>query len=507
MHAHMLGRPVVMVDRPVFWAELGLVSPPALLVRIGGYLQACAARDEELSKAMQLAARHVQQECLVWAPYMAGVPHDAAVPSDVPWTSSQDSNGNSGVTSEMPLLNNVHSQLEPINALRPSSEREDLLSVDSRCSISTSCSGDDQSRPTPFVMSQIFARHPLVKLLPGIGHCPCHVVWILAMTVTACFFLCRAFLPSAHTRIHFGWLSVWVNLGRMQELFFSLVTFATIPMLCASGRLWWSEAWRRALKAELDSSSGEEFRHYLPKAIAITALVFLAHLPHCLVSARGDRWMLILDIVAKLVINFVHAACFIGFLLLWKLSSNGVSRLRDRTLLASMSGTGWATLMEEYGDYGQLLYGVWTETGMSLVAWVSMMVRLVFLCWIMAIQIAVPNCRLMAWNIYVTICDTTLLCTVLYLMADISSRINSNRHSKRSVLEAALQCPGGCVSAQEAFEHLRFVQSVQMTRCGIEVPVFGKVSMARVAPLVRILGAAIPVCFGLALKLAQKEAD
>lgn len=495
--------PVVMVDRSVFWAELGLVSPPALLVRIGGLLEECAAQDEELSKAMHLAARHVQQECLVWAPYSAGVPHDAAVPKGMLFTSSQDQDGKPKVTSETAQLVKEHGQVEPINALRAISI-DDVWSVDSGGSISSDCSGDDQPRHNPCLMSKIFTQHSLIDLLPGVGQGPCHVVWFVVMTVVSVLTLCMASLPS-QMRMHLGWISVWGDLRRVQYLMFSLAAFYCLPMMRVLGRLRRSEAWHRALLAELDSDSGEELRRFLPTAVAVAALVFVAHLPHCLL-ARGSGLMMFLDIVTKLLSSFVHAVWNTAFLLLWRLSSNGVIRLQDRTLSAARSGRSWALLTRDYQDFGQLLYGLWTQTGVSLLSFAVLMLRLALLCWTMGLQIANPNYSLMSLHLYVTICDATLLCTGLYLMADISSRINSNRHSTRSLLNTALKWSGGNAPSQEVLEHLRFVHCIQLTRCGIEVQFIGKVSMSKVAPLVRIIAAAIPACFGTALRLAHEQA-
>lgn len=350
-------------------------------------------------------------------------------------------------------------------------------------------------------MSKIFARHPWVKLLPGVGQDFYQVPWLVVMTVGASFTLWLAFLPMSRTRIELGWLTLCADLALMQYLTLSLSIFNCIPMMYAMGRLSRSKAWERALRAELNSSSGEEFLRFLPKAVALAALLFVLRLPHCLL-ARGEEWIMILDLVTVLASNFVHAIWYTVFFLLLRLSSNGVRRLRDQALFAARSGKGWATLVKEYQDFGQLLYGVWTQTGVSFLSCVLVVTKLACLCWTMALEIARPGYKNMAWHLYLSLCDASVICLALHLMAGVSSGINSNRPSQGSLLTAALTSSDAHLRPQDALDRLHAVKCIEITKCGIEVPFLGTVTMARVAPLVRLVAAAVPAAFGLALKLA-----
>mmetsp|Transcript_120832 Transcript_120832/g.353005 ORF Transcript_120832/g.353005 Transcript_120832/m.353005 type:complete len:507 (-) Transcript_120832:50-1570(-) len=502
MIAHSQNPSAGMVDRPVFWAELGLVSAPALLVRIGSLLQEFSARDEELSKAMDLAARHVQQECLVWTPYIAASQHDAAVQEGAPLTSPRNSNTNLGVTSEGTLL-----ELEPVKA-------EDLWSVDSFSRTSSDCSGDDQRSPRSPRLSpshceicRLFPQHSLVMLLPGMSQGLCHVLWNVMLTIGTLFATCKAIFQEVQACIHVGWGTALRKLTDENNLWVALGALSSLPLLFVMARLHRSKALNQALLAELDSSSGDEIQRFVVKAAGISALVFVVHLPRFL-PLRGDGWTMILDLMTMLVMGFVHFAWSMIFLLIWKLSSNGVRRLRDRTLLVAFSRGGWSTLMNEYQEFCQLLYGLWTESGVSLLVCICLAYRSVLLFWVLVLEIAVPrSSSYVAWHLYVSICDAVMFCLMLYLMARISSSINSNNHSQKSLLMAALNCFGKDLHPKEAIDHLRFVHCVRVTMCGIEIPLLGKVTMAKVVPLLRITMAAVPACFGMALKLTREHND
>jgi len=220
MIAHSQKPSAGMVDLPVFWAELGLVSSPALLVRIGGLLQEFSARDEELSKAMDLAARHVQQKCLAWTPYIAASQHDAAVQEGAPLTSSLDSNTNLGVTSERTLP-----ELEPVKV-------EELWSVDSLSRTSSDCSGDDQLSPRRLIITsprhrvicRLFPHHPslVMLLLPGMSQGLCYVVWNIVLTIGTLFTTCKAIIQEVQAFMHVGWDTALRNLTDENTLWVAL---------------------------------------------------------------------------------------------------------------------------------------------------------------------------------------------------------------------------------------------------------------------------------------------
>jgi len=448
--------PRALADRAVFWAELGLVAAPQVLSRLGHALNDASEEDPELREAMCVAAHHVAKNCSVWREEFSQVGHT----------------GRSSARSEL------------------TSTASSPFGIDSNT---------DDAEVNMKGIFRLVPRHPLVRLLPGLGGLVGNVFWAVCLAAGA---IVNGYI--ALQNVDSAWIAsnyLSSNVTMMARGIFAARVLSFIPLVFVVAKLVQSRAFDEALRDELGIDSGERLCPFMKTAaVVIGVLLSLLAAGHFFLrlfwSWHTSYFLLLLYPVA-----FVSHTIF---LLVWKLNMLMIDDLRDRVRLDSNAGPGkWPRLAREYGTIVKRFDDLWRNSGLSA-AYALLFVMDIFLVALNA-AFAEADTNYSTPESLVWICWHILeVCVGVYLWARVYTSCASTRHSKESLAYLARQHLSK-LRRQDALENLCFLQCVEGVPCGVEVPLLGLISTRFVGPVIRIASVVVPVIVGVTLRYATAK--
>lgn len=510
-----------LTERAVFWAELGLITNPAVLARLGHVLRMCAAEDRELEAAMHLAAAHVRRECLVW-----GSPYADAVKLAV---------------SPAPRCEGSQSEVSPASRCRPAAaappaeatkhleqgsyfavRQEQPSPPESACSSpwpeSSEGSRSDGEMVRLPTLRQHFALPAALLYLPGLGAGRCQRAYVAAAVCAGLYNLCFSLVSALpafgggavqEEAPLFAHLSPWVT--SLASVVLGLQALACIPIWRGIRRLLDSEV-LQSVEGRVTMLHVAEQRSTSLRACVFGATIFAILVTMDVSSTlffmfkqgssascgQSCKFFRIVELATCLVYD-LHTAVFFGvFVCLWEITWYGSDRFCRRM---QQGIDDWAALTREYHAWHHLVGKVWGAETFGTAVVSALACCFIGMLWGLFVGVATTSRAALVVKFTYAAVDATCLALLFGMMATVASKCWSKRRSKESmVLCAALQYSR--VLPRQCAEHELFLQCVSRMPCCVELPLLGTITPIFALNVTRFCMATIPVCFSFALHIA-----
>merc|ERR1711963_613120 len=118
----------------------------------------------------------------------------------------------------------------------------------------------------------------------------------------------------------------------------------------------------------------------------------------------------------------------------WHLSTSMINRLRGRILQTGSPADGWSDMTREYQHIASLMDCLWRQTRFGITVTFALAYHLASAFLAVVLVIADRNGLGLYLSWYVALRQSIFLCVFLYLMASISSKCRSSKHSRQSLL-------------------------------------------------------------------------
>lgn len=233
------------------------------------------------------------------------------------------------------------------------------------------------------------------------------------------------------------------------------------------------------------------------KAVATETLSTLPedYFPHWLTFASQWGSLVVLDLSCVLSKHLVDVFC-----IELEREDESSASIDVRMARKSMIGPGvWVSFYRSHMALDDLMDHLWKKAGVPVVALLLPWLWDAFYC---LVRIAAEDTT---WKrLYYTACTGVIMVCMLLLLsgaASVTEACMSLRSGKRSIRSIASRLGRYDMPMNVRIEHTQFMQHVDRTPIGIEVPVIGLIDRTFIRSKVNLLLKFIPVCLTLGLRL------
>jgi len=512
--AMSLGTVEACADRAVFWAELGLVSAPAVLARLGLALQRVASQDSELWEALSVAATHVQRDCLVVSKLAClSTGAEAFRTSDVQL--KQDSEGNCGYRGHV-APHHIKRAFTETHQFRPRSVSvvgapsarscgsypsfaRSLVDHDfesSQASGRTSESSEVSDTEVSSLTTLLPGLSPLSGLLPFLAAPPsqtscrriCGAILLALVVAGGCMqaavaLIGRGDIPESYNARGFA-----STVFRVDYLSSAAHAFACIPICLGMSNVVRSDEFCAVSRMGCDSSGGlaarECFTQKLFVLVAVMtfgSLVWTVFWSFALTKypcALLGNYQRLVNLLTWGSYIFCTGAFTLAFGLLWRMTYDAIDKAVSR----------------EYRKVCWPMVQLWRSGSFGMSVLTVLTVKVLHVAWCVLLGLQEKDFLWWLFHYISASLDAVYIMTVLYLMAKLKCLCQSPKGTDASVLVLASK-HFGSVHAKELASYDHFIQTVRFTPCGVELWPIGTITMNKTFLAIRVFAAIIPACF------------